>query len=211
MIILLSGIMQWFKNLKALLVGFGALGIFAIALCDAAFIPMPGGPDVVVISLSVVKPALMPLYVLAAMAGSTLGSLILYGIGARAGEAALRKFSPSKRARVQAAIEKYDIWAMLLAAVMPPPFPFKIFILSAGAFKMNFFRFIAAMVLGRGFRFVLEGVLAVKYGDHATEILKQNGPAIGLGLAGIIVMVLVVRILVNRRQAAAEMEITSES
>ncbi len=207
MVIFLTGIMDWFKNLKAALIGFGALGIFLIALMDAAFIPMPGGPDVVVISLSIYKPALMPLYVFAAMAGSTIGSLLLYFVGRRGGEAVLRKFSAEKRAKVQRALDQYDIWAMLVAAVMPPPFPFKIFVLSAGAFKMKLWRFVLAMILGRGFRFILEGYLAVRYGEQATEILKQNGAKIGLGIAAAIIIICVVKILLNRRQPEAELSI----
>lgn len=211
MLIFLTGLMDWFKNLKATLIGFGALGIFLIALMDAAFIPMPGGPDVVVITLSIATPALMPLYVLAAMAGSTIGSLILYFIALKGGQAALRKFSAEKRAKVQKALDEYDIWAMLVAAVMPPPFPFKLFVLSAGAFRMKLWRFVLAMVLGRGFRFVLEGLLAVRYGEQATEILKQHSVKIGLGIAATIILALLVKMLLNRRQESAELEVQNES
>ena len=211
MLIFLAGILEWFKNLKATLIGFGALGIFGIALMDAAFIPMPGGPDVVVITLSVATPAMMPLYVLAAMAGSTIGSLILYFIALKGGQAVLGKFSAEKRAKVQKALDEYDIWALLVAAVMPPPFPFKIFVLSAGAFRVQLWRFVLAMVLGRGFRFVLEGFLAVRYGQQGTEILKQNGAKIGLGLAAAIIVILLVRMFLNRRQENTELEIQNES
>jgi membrane protein YqaA with SNARE-associated domain len=206
--LLFTGIMDWFKNLKAALIGFGALGIFLIALMDAAFIPMPGGPDVVVISLSIATPALMPLYVFAAMAGSTLGSLILYFVGVKGGEAVLKKFSEEKRNKVQKALDKYDIWAMLVAAVMPPPFPFKIFVLSAGAFKMKLWRFVLAMILGRGFRFILEGYLAVRYGEQATEILKHNGGKIGLGVAALVLIIFVVKMILDRKNTSRELEIS---
>ena len=211
MLMFLAGLMDWFKNLKATLIGFGAFGIFLIALMDAAFIPMPGGPDVVVITLSIATPSLMPLYVLAAMAGSTIGSLILYFIALKGGQAALRKFSAEKRAKVQKALDEYDIWAMLVAAVMPPPFPFKLFVLSAGAFRMKLWRFVLAMILGRGFRFVLEGILAVRYGEQATEILKQHSIKIGLGIAATIILALLVKMLLNRRQDSAELEVQNES
>ena len=211
MLMFLAGLMDWFKNLKATLISFGAFGIFLIALMDAAFIPMPGGPDVVVITLSIATPSLMPLYVLAAMAGSTIGSLILYFIALKGGQAALRKFSAEKRAKVQKALDEYDIWAMLVAAVMPPPFPFKLFVLSAGAFRMKLWRFVLAMILGRGVRFVLEGVLAVRYGEQATEILKQHSVKIGLGIAATIILALLVKMLLNRRQDSAELEVQNES
>ncbi len=211
MLIFLTGLIDWFKNLKATLIGFGAFGIFLIALMDAAFIPMPGGPDIVVITLSIATPSLMPLYVLAAMAGSTTGSLILYFIALKGGQAALRKFSAEKRAKVQKALDKYDIWAMLVAAVMPPPFPFKLFVLSAGAFRMKLWRFVLAMILGRGFRFVLEGLLAVRYGEQATEILKQHSIKIGLGIAAAILLAFLVKLLLSRRQENTELEVQNES
>ena len=70
---------------------------------------------------------------------------------------------------------------------------------------MPLWRFVLAMILGRGFRFILEGYLAVRYGDHATEILKQNGAKIGLGIAAVIIIALVVKILLNRRQGTDEL------
>jgi len=186
------------KSLQTTLIGMGALGVFAIALLDAAFIPLPGGPDVVVMALAHHNPAMTPAYVIAAIIGSTIGSLFLYFIARKGGQAALRKFSPKKRARVEDMIARYDIWALLLAAVLPPPFPFKIFVLSAGAFRMSFWRFITAMVIGRGVRFALEGWMAVNYGEQAADIFKQHYPKIGLGLAAAIVIIFLLNNLLKR-------------
>jgi membrane protein YqaA with SNARE-associated domain len=195
----IGGAMKW---LQSLLIGFGALGIFAIALLDAAFIPLPGGADVVVMALSHHNNAMMPLYVLAAVAGSTIGSLFLYYLALKGGDAALRKFSPEKRARVEDLINRYDIWALVLASVLPPPFPFKLFVLSAGAFRMQLWRFITALVVGRGFRFILEGWMAIHYGEQAMDIFKQHYPKIGLGIAAAIVFIFLFNSLLKRRREA---------
>ncbi len=202
----IGGAMKW---LQAALIGFGALGIFAIALLDAAFIPLPGGPDVVVIALAHNNHAMTPVYIIAAIAGSTIGSLFLYFLARKGGQAALRKFSPKKRARVEDLINRYDIWALLLAAVLPPPFPFKIFVLSAGAFRMKLWRFITAMVLGRGVRFILEGWMAVSYGEQAMDIFKQHYPKIGLGIAAAIVIIFVFNSLFKRRHINDEFDAPS--
>jgi membrane protein YqaA with SNARE-associated domain len=202
----LLGIGGAMKSLQATLIGLGALGVFAIALLDAAFIPLPGGPDVVVMALAHHNHAMAPVYVSAAIAGSTLGSLLLYFIAHKGGQAALRKFSPTKRARVEDLINRYDIWALLLAAVLPPPFPFKIFVLSAGAFRMRLWRFVAAMVIGRGVRFALEGWMAVSYGEHAADIFKQHYPKIGLGIASAIVIIFLLNNLLKRRHLNDELE-----
>ncbi len=198
----LLGIGGVLKSLQAALIGFGALGVFAIALFDAAFIPVPGGPDVVVMALSHHSNAMMPLYVAAAVVGSTIGSLVLYSIARKGGEAALRKFSPEKRARVEDLIHRYDIRALMLAAVLPPPFPFKLFVLSAGAFRMQLWRFVTALVIGRGLRFILEGLAAVRYGEQAADIFKHHYPKIGLGIAAAIVFIFLFNTLIKRRREA---------
>ena len=197
---LLLGIGSTMKSLQAMLIGFGALGILAIGFMDAAFIPLPGGPDVVVMALSHHNHAMMPVYVIAAVLGSTIGSLILYLAACKGGEAVLRKFSPEKRARVEDLLERYDILAMLLASVLPPPFPFKLFVLTAGAFKMQLWRFVAALIVGRGFRFLLEGLLAVKYGEQATDIFKNHYPKIGLGVAAAIIVIFLFNSLLKKRR-----------
>src|SRR5262245_30857922 len=102
----LLGIGGAMKSVKAALIGLGALGIFAIALMDAALIPLPGGPDVVVMALAHQNHAMAPVYVFAAIVGSALGSLLPYFIGLKGGQAALKKFSPKKRARVEDLINR---------------------------------------------------------------------------------------------------------
>jgi membrane protein YqaA with SNARE-associated domain len=194
------------KSLKVALIGLGALGVFVVALLDAAFIPLPGGPDGAVMLLAHQNHPMAAAYVAVAIAGSTIGSLLLYFIARKGGQAALRKFSPKKRARVEDLINRYDVWALLLAAVMPPPFPFKLFVLSAGAFRMRLWRFIAAMVIGRGVRFALEGWMAVNYGEQATEIFKQHYPKIGLSIAAAIVIIFLLNNLLKRRHLNNELE-----
>jgi membrane protein YqaA with SNARE-associated domain len=202
----LLGIGGAMKSLKATLIGLGALGIFGIALLDAALIPLPGGPDVAVMALAHQNHAMAPVYIIAAIAGSAIGSLLPYFIGLKGGQAALRKFSPKKRARVEDLINRYDIWALLLAAVLPPPFPLKLFLLSAGAFRMRVARFVTAMVIGRGVRFALEGWMAVNYGEQAADIFKQHYPMIGLSIAAAIVIIFLLNNLIKRRQLNDEFD-----
>lgn len=189
----------WLKTVPVMLGAFGALGIFTIALLDASFLPLPGGPDAVVMLLSHQDHARMPLYVLAAVLGSTLGCLLPYWVGYKGGAAALRKFSAERRERVTQLIERYDLWAMLVGAILPPPFPLKIFLLSAGVFRVNVWRFLLALGIGRCIRYGLEGGLAVRYGEHAADLFKQHYPKIGLALAVLIIAILIVKTLRNRK------------
>jgi membrane protein YqaA with SNARE-associated domain len=202
---LMAKITAWLAQVKATLITFGAFGVFAIALLDASFLPLPGGPDAVVMTLSHLNPALMPLYVLGAVLGSTLGCLFPYWIGRKTGAAALRKFSEEKRARVARLIDEYDVWAMVVGAVLPPPFPFKLFLVTAGVFRMQVWRFLLSLAVGRLIRFALEGWMAVRYGDQAAQLFKQHYPKIGLSIAAIVIVTFLVKTLLKRQQAEAEM------
>jgi membrane protein YqaA with SNARE-associated domain len=186
------------------LVTFGAFGLFAIALLDSALVPLPGGPDAVMLLLSTQSPARMPLYALGATAGSVIGCVILYYISKRAGRRALEKFPPQKQARVKELVDRYDVLSVLVASVLPPPFPFKLFVITAGVFRLSLLRFAAAVAVGRAFRFFLEGYLAVRYGEQAREVLARNYPAVGLGVAALVVVVFVLRGLLKRKKREAE-------
>jgi membrane protein YqaA with SNARE-associated domain len=196
---LLRKITNGLTSVKDFLVPFGAAGLFAIALLDSALIPLPGGPDAVMLLLSTQNPARMPLYAIGATVGSVVGCLILYYISRRAGRRALEKFTPEKQARVKELVDRYDVLSVLVASVLPPPFPFKLFVITAGVFRLSVVRFAVAVAVGRAFRFFLEGFLAVRYGEQAKELLARNYPIVGIGVAALIILVFVVRGLLGRK------------
>ncbi|MGB8509364.1 MAG: VTT domain-containing protein [Pyrinomonadaceae bacterium] len=178
---------------------FGPFGLFAVALLDSALIPLPGGPDAVMLTLSMHRDIpTMFAYALAGTAGSVIGCVILYFISKRAGRRALERFPPTKRARVKSWVDRYDVLSVLVASVLPPPFPFKLFVVTAGVFRLSLFRFVLAVSAGRLFRFTLEGYVAVRYGDRAKDFLAANYPRIGLGLAAVIVVAFILRGLMRR-------------
>ncbi|MBA3242713.1 MAG: VTT domain-containing protein [Acidobacteria bacterium] len=200
---LLRKITNGLNHVSNYLIAFGPLGLFAIALLDSALIPLPGGPDAVMILLSTQRPAWMPFYALAATAGSVVGCVILYYISRRAGRRALERFPPRKQARVKELVDRYDVLSVLVASVLPPPFPFKLFVITAGVFRLSVLRFTLAVAAGRAFRFFLEGFIAVRYGDRAKEVLAANYPTVGLSVAGIIIAIFLLRALLKRRKAGA--------
>lgn len=183
----------WLSSVSDSLIAFGPFGLFAVALLDSAFLPLPGGPDALMIAFTIAHPRLVIVYALLATAGSALGCAILYYFSRRAGSRALRKFSPVKQKRVKELIDRYDVLSVVVASLMPPPFPLKLFVLTAGVFHFSFTRFVLAIIAGRMFRFSLEGYFAIRYGAQAKQILAQYYPWIGLGLAILIIVLFVMR------------------
>ena len=184
---------KWLTRLSEYLITYGAFGLFMLALLDSTFVPLPSSADALMLLLSTTNPSWMLLYAFMATAGSALGCLILYLISRRAGARALNRFSEKKQAKVKNWIERYDIFAVLAATLMPPPFPFKVFVVSAGVFRFSLVRFMLAIIVGRGFRFLLEGYVAVRYGAQAKEIIAKYYPWIGLGLVVAIVVFVLLR------------------
>jgi membrane protein YqaA with SNARE-associated domain len=190
-------------RLSEYLITYGAFGLFVVALLDSTFVPLPSSADALMLVLSTAHPSWMLLYAFMATAGSALGCFILYSISRRAGSRALNRFSERKQQRVKYLIERYDMIAVLVATLLPPPFPFKLFVVTAGVFRFSLLRFMIAIVAGRAFRFLLEGYFAVRYGAEAKEILAKYYPWIGIGLVVAIIAFVIIRRIMRRGQADA--------
>ena len=201
---LLNKITNALTRLSDYLVAFGPFGLFAVAFLDSSFVPLPSSADALMILLTTAHPSWMVLYACIATLGSGLGCLVLYYASRRGGSRALARFSSAKQKRVKELIDRYDVLSVLVASILPPPFPFKLFVVSAGVFRFGITRFMIAIMIGRGFRFLLEGYLAIRYGAQAKLILAKYYPWIGLGLAVLIVLVFVARALRKRKDPIAE-------
>src|SRR6185503_4490944 len=200
---MLHPLSKTFNRLSAVLITFGPFGRFVVALLDSSFVPLPSSADALMLLLTTAKPRWMLFYALVATAGSAAGCLILYYVSRRAGQRALRRFSEKKQKRVKDWIDRYDVISVLVASLLPPPFPFKLFVVSAGVFRFSVTRFLIAIIVGRGFRFLLEGYFAIRYGAQAKSVLARYYPWIGLGLAILVIVVFLTRGLLKRRSGSA--------
>lgn len=199
-------------RLSEYLITFGAFGLFVVAVLDSTFVPLPSSVDALMLLLSTANPRWMLVYALMATAGSAVGCWILYVISRRAGARALKRFSEVKQQRVKDLIDRYDMAAVLVATLLPPPFPFKLFVISAGVFRFSPVRFMIAIICGRAFRFLLEGYFAVRYGAEAKVILAKYYPWIGLGLAVVILAVFILRrVLRKGEEVVAEQSLEAGS
>ena len=197
-------------RLSEYLVTFGPAGLFAVSVLDSSFVPLPSSADALMLLLSTTHPRFMIVYALIATAGSAVGCWLLYIVSRRAGARALSRFSERKQKRVKELIDRYDMLSVLVATLLPPPFPLKLFVVTAGVFRFSLWRFMAAIVVGRAFRFLLEGYFAIRYGAEAKAILARYYPWIGLVFAiGVVLFVIVRKVL--KRDPAAAVEQTLEA
>lgn len=164
--------------------GLGGIGLFVIALLDSSFMSFPQVNDLLVIVLSTKNPERMPYYAGMTMAGSIIGCYLLYGVARRGGEVFLRKRVRGRYAdRAIALYQRHGLLAVVVPALLPPPVPFKVFVLLAGAAAVSPVRFGLAVAIGRGIRYFGQGYLAVLYGEQAADFMRAHGTAIGIGLA----------------------------
>jgi len=182
---------RWSGFLWALFKPLGAWGVFAIAGVDAALLGLPLDP--LVAGYVYKHPERFWLYVLMAAAGSALGSLVIYAIGYEMGELVLEKrMGPAKFARMRDRFEQHQYLALILPAMMPPGFPFKLFALSAAVFEMHFTHFLLAIFAGRVARFLILSLLVIKFGPRAVTLAAD---LVRTHLAGLLVALLVAAIL----------------
>jgi uncharacterized membrane protein YdjX (TVP38/TMEM64 family) len=99
--------------------------------------------------------------------GSALGSVPLYIIGYLGGEKVLRKRIPEERfQKIHQSFERNEFWALMFPGMLPPPTPFKVFVLAAAVFEMKFRDFLIAVFAGRFVRFFVLSVLVIFFGPQ---------------------------------------------
>jgi membrane protein YqaA with SNARE-associated domain len=148
----------------------GVWGVFVIAFADSALLGMP--VDAIVATYVFQDRKRLLFYVIMASLGSALGSIPLYLIGYLGGETVLRKrISEERFLRIHRSFEQHEFWALMFPAILPPPTPFKIFVLGAAVFEMRFTDFLIAIFAGRFLRFFVLSVLTLWFGPQIVQLV----------------------------------------
>ena len=164
-------VVLWIQNV--LLPTLGPAGLFVVAFFDSSFLSLPEINDILVVTACSLHPRSAWLPITLATLGSLAGCSVLWEIGRRGGEPLLeRRFGKAQVARTRVAFERWDLLALIVPALLPPPMPFKIFVLSAGVFGVPWRRFAGTLILARGLRYVFWGLLGIVYGDEALRLLR---------------------------------------
>ena len=182
----------------------GAPGIFIVAFLDSSILSLPEVADLLVIWMVTNNKSRIVIYVVSATLGSLLGCLLLYGIGKKGGAGFVhRRFGSTNVERALEAFRRHGIMAVLIPSILPPPAPFKIFVLLAGVADISVARFSTAILIGRGLRYTVEGLLALWYGERAIAFIQQNGTTIALAAVIIIAVGFLVYLRVSRSRPPA--------
>jgi len=180
-----------------LLAPLGIWGVFAIAFADSALLGMP--VDAIVAFYVYQDHKRLLFYVLMASLGSMVGSIPLYIIGYLGGEKVLRKRITEERfQQIHRSFEQHEFWALMFPGMLPPPTPFKIFVLGAAVFEMRFRDFLAAIFAGRFVRFLVLSLLVLWFGPQivglmGTVVRQHFGWLLGAVAGGVLVWLLMRR------------------
>ena len=174
-------LLEWVQGFALAL---GGPGLFLIAFLDSSFLSFPEVVDLLIVWFTIQHPHRMLYYALLATLGSIAGCFALFAVAQKGGEAFLRKrFHERHIDRAMEVVRRHGILSVLVPSLLPPPAPFKLFVLAAGVARVRSADFLVAVGIGRGLRYFGEGLLALWYGERAVAFLRDNAREIGLSLA----------------------------
>jgi membrane protein YqaA with SNARE-associated domain len=181
----LLAIARWLEyNVIGMPLYIAAPAMVIIGALDSSLLSLPEINDYLVVGRCFKNPSAAFYFPLIAATGSVIGCNLLYSIVRRGGQAVLRKrFNLQSIKRVERAYERFGFLAIGIPAILPPPLPFKIFVATAGALEYPRWKFLLTVMIARSFRYYVEGILAVFYGQRVLLFLRDNGLVI-LSIAG---------------------------
>lgn len=156
---------KWTLAIVAVLKPLGIWGVMGFAAVDASFLGMP--LDAIVAGYAYADPHRLLLYSLMAAIGSAVGSIPIYLIGYKGGEVlVVKRMGHGRFDKIRMSFERHGILAIVVPSMLPPPTPFKLFVLSAGVGEMSFTKFLGAIFTGRFLRFSLVSLIVIRYGPE---------------------------------------------
>src|SRR5262245_6245318 len=167
----------------------GAPGLALVAFFDSSFLSLPEVADALLVLAVVHHPILWPYYAAATTAGSVAGCYALYALARKGGDAFLRRRLQGHHIdRALGAFQRFGLLAIIVPSILPPPMPFKVFVLLSGIANVRTTSFLAAVTIGRAFRYGGEAWLAYEYGEEAGAYIRNNLPTISVWTAVIVAL-----------------------
>ena len=184
------------KRLLALLSALGLPGLFLMAVADGAGIPNPSGPDVILLLYTSHFPGNWWMAALAAVAGSLLGSVLLFEIARRGGKKYLEeKLSSGRGKKFRDWFRHYGLVTVFIPALVPIPMPLKAFEICAGALGVSRTAFILTFVGARVPRYLALCWVGRGLHEEPLKFLRANSlNFLWIALATLVFCIALVRI-----------------
>jgi membrane protein YqaA with SNARE-associated domain len=163
----------FFRHLLRVAYHAGAFGLFAVGVLDSSFLFLPLGNDFLMLGLSARHHERVPLYVAVATLGSMLGVMLTFWLAGKGGASLDAQKKNRRRKYVEKQIKDRGGLALGVASLLPPPFPFTVFVAAAGALKVPWGKAMPYIAGGRLLRFAIEGVLAIHYGRWILSLAES--------------------------------------
>ncbi len=181
-------------KLAQVLALYGGWGVFAISFLDSSFLSLPLVNDLLLVHIASRSPARAIVLAFECVLGSVLGASTIYGL-TRGGWSLIQRKRPAETSsRVRQWLDHNAFLTLLVVSLLPPPVPFKLFLLGAGALRVDFGKFLGALLIGRSIRFVAVAFIGVHYGAQAEAYLRER-----LGWTALVVAVLAVVLALSSR------------
>src|SRR6202142_4197444 len=161
----------WLQHFVAVM---GGGGIFAVAFLDSSVLSFPLITDALVMKMCIDRPSRTLYYAAMATLGSLLGCIWIYWLAKKGGEVYFHRHGGRAALKAKRWVDDHAFLSLFIPAILPPPMQFKVFVLAEGVFQVPLRTFVLALVLGRGVRYVAEGLFAVKYGQGALVFLVSH-------------------------------------
>ena len=192
--------MNLLRHLTDALVAWGPAGILLLSILDSSGVPVAGVFDAFLILIAVERPSAAWLCAALAVAGSTVGNIILFSTAHRGGRRFMNKAAPEGRgAKFREWFRRYGMVTVFVPELMPIPMPLKLFVISAGVVGTSLTQFISVVVVARTLRYFGEAWLGVTLGRESTSFLKTHAWMFAVGAAALFLALYGFILLRNRR------------
>jgi len=168
---------SWARSIFLFFHQLGALGLFLLGVLDSSFLFLPFGNDLLLIALisDSGRGLISAFYVITSAAGSVVGVLLVDLVVRKAGEEGLERFLRAGQIkRLKRRMEKNVGWALFVASLIPPPFPFTAAVMMASGLQSSRKRMLSAVFTGRLARFTLEALLALYFGPRLLQYMNSR-------------------------------------
>ena len=187
----LPNTVSWARSLIRFLMRLGIFAPLLVEVLDTSFFYLPLANELVLTAL--ISSRSGPpwfVYPLMAATGSVVGVLMLDILARKMGEEGLERFAPPHKVKeLKLKLKKRAAWAIFAASVLPPPFPFRVVMITASALQIPRLSMLSGVFAGRLARYTCESILIVNFGGQLLTLMES--PVLDYVIYGLSVVMVV--------------------